>query len=170
MQKIIFSLLALISGSRAYAQIQPQNSPCSNPDEMLICTTLFEYDAAGNRTLRKEVCACGMPQNRPAARTRQPFTENTAASPSPSRGGEMSSTAIARLYPNPATTSIRVVFSGNLSAESVLTLTNAQGSQVAQITLAAGTTEADIPLSGYAAGVYIAQLHNGNALRFVKVE
>lgn len=168
MQKIILLLLALCGSRRAQAQA----SPCTGIDEVLLCTTLFQYDAAGNRVLRQEVCHCGIPDHRSAGTGGTGARKAPASvAKSPALGaGEAAVATIARLYPNPASTSIRVVFSASIAAATLLTLTNAQGIVIATIPLAAGSTEADIPLRDYPAGMYIARLHEGIAQRFVKVD
>jgi hypothetical protein len=171
MQKIII-LLLLLGGCIGCTYAQSPD-PCSG-GEVLLCKVFFKYDDAGNRTTRYEVCACGVDTHRsdstkarrkPAAIAAQPTAQPTA------NGSVANNTAkIMTLYPNPATTSVKVVLNIALTQPCWLLLTNGQGIKIAELLLPAGTTEAELPLGNYAAGVYVVSLQNGAAQRFVKVE
>ena len=161
MQKIIIIVL-LLCNVAAYAQ----SNPCTNPDEILICVTNFQYDAAGNRTARQEICACGVPQNRPAMRTK------IAASPDPSRGGETegastatappsgelegvrSGEAILRIFPNPTSSTITVEFTA--ATTGTLRVSDAMGKQLGSFAVSGNTVTVDI--SAYPAGTYLLTL------------
>ncbi len=146
MQKIPLLALLLLFGSN-FAQAQTggsPSSPCTQANEVLICTTLFEYDDAGNRTLRKEVCACGVPTARAAAPA-------TAAAAQPSTAAA----AIAKIFPNPASNSVTVQFSQSISA-GVLSISDATGKQLE--TFEANGTETQINLRQFAAGIYFITL------------
>ena len=158
MQKITLLLLLLGGSTCASAQ----NNPCSNPDESLICTTLFEYDAAGNRTVRKEVCYCGMPQNRPAARI--------ARAANPAITEPQHAAAISKIFPNPTNSTITVLFSENIS-KGLLAISDATGKQIEAFAI--NSAEVKIDISQYPAGAYFLTLRTDTAIntqRIVKIE
>jgi Secretion system C-terminal sorting domain len=165
MQKIIFFLLAL-GGTQ---QLQAQNNPCTQPGEYLICTTLIGYDDAGNRTERKEVCYCGIPDLRTAgtggvlARTIK--SPAAAAASSPDALG-----AISKIFPNPTNSTITVLFSESIS-KGLLSISDGTGKQIETVQI--NSAEVKIDISQYPAGMYFLSLRTDGKIdtqRVVKTD
>ena len=162
-KKITTTIAALLLlSATAEAQVStPQ--PCL-PDETLVCTILLDYDTGGNRTVRKEACACVALLNRPQARAARPDAQAQTAGTANAAGSE--SVSIVKLYPNPTAGSVYLDLSSEAPAGTIVRIIDALGTVVGEQTVQGSSI--DVNLQNYPQGAYQLVLQ-GSVQRVIKL-
>ena len=146
--KTTIAVLLLLSAT-AEAQVSTQQ-PCL-PDETLVCTILLDYDTGGNRTVRKEACACVALPNRPQARAARPDAQAQTVGTANAAGSE--SVSIVKLYPNPTAGSVHLDLSVEVSAGTIVRIIDALGTVVGEQMVQGNSIE--VNLQNYPQGAYL---------------
>ena len=146
MKKIILLLCAtqtFIAGS-LLAQT-PTVCPLNSTEQ---CTLQLGYDNAGNRISRQKVCVC-IGQGSRIAQGNNSSNNNT--------NNVAETASIIKLYPNPTTDAVNIVFSEPLRA-ALLTVSDAVGKTIATYTVSG--IEYTLDLSAFPSGMYYIALQS----------
>jgi hypothetical protein len=72
------------------------------------------------------------------------------------------------VYPNPATSTVTVMFSEILAADAYVNVFNAEGKLVNKFTIGAGSKSQQVDISQYASGKYVIQITHNDKVKVVK--